>query len=187
MKIDGAACILGALAILILPLNWVLAGTIAAGFHELCHCLMVRAMGGRVWEFRIGIGGAVMETSPMSTGRELLCVLAGPLGGILLMVFYRWIPRVAICAGLQSAFNMLPIYPLDGGRAFGCLVELLPGKYRAVGRRMQKGLSVGITIGFVFTAVFLRLPALVLPFLPVLKEKYLAKRGKKGYNIVTLE
>lgn len=187
MKIDGAACILGALAILILPLNWVLAGIIAAGFHELCHCLMVKVMGGRVWEFRIGVGGAVMETSPMSTGRELLCVLAGPLGGILLMLFYRWIPRVAICAGLQSAFNMLPIYPLDGGRALGGLVELLPGKYRAVGRRVQNGLSVGITSGVIIMAVILRLPALILPFLPVLKEKYLAKRGKKGYNIVTLE
>ena len=187
MKIDGAACILGALAILILPLNWVLAGIIAAGFHELCHCLTVKAMGGRVWEFRIGVGGAVMETSPISTGRELLCVLAGPLGGIFLMLFYRWIPRVAISAGLQSAFNLLPIYPLDGGRALGCMIELLPRKYRVVGRRIQNGLSIGIAAGVVFMAASLRLPALIIPFLPALKEKYLAKRGKKGYNIVTLK
>lgn len=186
MRIDGSACILWALAILILPLNWVLAGSVAAGFHELCHYLTVRAMGGRVWEFRIGVGGAVMETSPMSAGRELFCVLAGPVGGILLMLFFRWIPRVAICAGLQSAFNLLPVYPLDGGRAAGCMVELLPGKYRSVGRRIQNGLTIGITAAAVLAALLLGLPAVILPFLPVLKEKYLAKREKKGYNIVTL-
>ena len=76
MRIDAAACILAALGILLLPLNWILAGLIAAGVHELCHLLAVVAMGGRIWEFRLCAGGAVMEATPMSTGRELLCELA---------------------------------------------------------------------------------------------------------------
>ena len=67
------------------------------------------------------------------------------------------------------------------------MIELLPRKYRVVGRRIQNVLSIGITAGVVFMAVSLRLPALIIPFLPALKEKYLAKRGKKGYNIVTLK
>ncbi len=187
MKVDGAACVLAALSILLLPLNWIFAGLIAAGFHELCHCIAVWIVGGRVWEFRICAGGAVMDASPMSTVRELFCVLAGPIGGILLSLFFRWIPRVAICAVFQSAFNLLPIYPLDGGRAVGCMVELLPDKYRAAGKRIQNALAVGTALSAILAALILRLPALILPFLPGLKEKYLAKKGKKGYNIVTLK
>lgn len=187
MRIDAAACILAALGILLLPLNWILAGLIAAGVHELCHLLAVVAMGGRIWEFRLCAGGAVMEATPMSTGRELLCVLAGPVGGILPVLFFRYIPRVAVCAVLQSAFNLLPVYPLDGGRAAGCLVELLPEKYQGIGRRVRKGLAVGTVVAAILAALILRLPVLTLPFLPWMKEKYLAKKGKKGYNIVTLK
>ena len=137
-------------------------------------------------ELRICAGGAVMDASPMSTVRELFCVLAGPIGGMLLSLFFRWIPRVAICAVFQSAFNLLPIYPLDGGRAVGCILELLPDKYRAAGERTQSILAVGTALMAFLFALVLRLPALILPFLPGLKEKYLAKKGKKGYNIVTL-
>ena len=144
-------------------------------------------MGGRIWEFRLCAGGAVMEATPMSAGRELLCVLAGPVGGLLLASFYRGIPRVAICAAAQSAFNLLPVYPLDGGRAMGCMVELLPVKYRAAGKRVQMAISLGTASAITLLALVLRLPALILPFLPWLKEKFLAKKRKKGYNIVTLK
>ena len=187
MRIDWPACILGAIAILILPLNWLLAGMLAAAIHELCHFLAVKAMGARVLGFRIAAGGAIIETSPMSPGRELLCVLSGPLGGLLLILVSWWVPRVAICGVLQSAYNMLPVYPLDGGRAVGCIVELLPEKYRAYGQGFQYGISIAIMAAAVLAAMILRFPALLVPFLPMMKEKFLAKRGKKGYNIVTLK
>lgn len=187
MKIDGCVCVLAALAILILPLNWLLAGLAAAGVHELCHYLAVKAAGGRVWGFRVGVGGAVMEAAPMSAGKELLCVLAGPMGGILLTLCFRWIPRTAICAGLQSAFNLLPVMPLDGGRAVGCIAKLLPGVSRDAVGRLQGWLAVGITSAAVLAALILRIPALILPFLPIAREIFLAKSRKKGYNSVTLK
>ena len=187
MKVDWIACVLAAIAILILPLNWILAGMLASAFHELCHYLAVKAMGGSVLGVRIIAWGAVIETSSMSPGRELFCVLAGPVGGLLLLLVSRWAPRVAICGVLQSAYNILPVYPLDGGRAVGCVVELLPERYRKYGREFQYGISVAISSAAVLAALVLRLPALVFPFLPIMRENFLAKKGKKGYNIVTLK
>lgn len=131
MVIDTLALLMFALALLTVPLNWLLASLVAAGVHELCHYTALRLLGGGSRGFFIRPGGAVLSVTGLTPGRELLCALAGPLGGVLLLILYRHFPRVAICAGLQSAFNLLPIYPLDGGRACHCLLCLLIGEEAA--------------------------------------------------------
>lgn len=69
-----------------------------------------------------------METLPMSTGRELIAVLAGPAASLLLLSLVRVFPRVAICGLIQGIYNLLPIYPLDGGKALRCLMALVEEK-----------------------------------------------------------
>ena len=101
--------------LLILPLQWIFAAVAAACIHELCHLCAVKLCGGQVTLFTLDPGGAAMRIMPMSAGKELLCALAGPLGGLSLMLFSRWIPRIAVCAAFRSLYNLRPIYPLDGG------------------------------------------------------------------------
>lgn len=154
VSLDPWAYWFGALLILLLPLNWLLAAATAAVFHELCHAGAIYALGGRVYSLRIGITGAVMETELDGRGREALAALAGPGGSFLLVLLGRWIPRVAVCAAIQGLFNLLPLYPLDGGRALRRGLEgFLPeGKIRLV-EGVLALLVILLTIRY--TAVFL--------------------------------
>lgn len=114
-----------ALAVLLLPLRWILAAITAAVFHECCHLAAVKLLGGRMTRLTVGTNGAVIQADELYKGCELCCILAGPIGGLLLLLFARWVPALAVCALVQSCYNLLPLEPLDGGRALRCLLEML--------------------------------------------------------------
>lgn len=109
--------------LLVLPLPWLMSAMVAAVVHELSHLLCVQLAGGAIREIRIGSGGIVMAAELEGNAREMLCVLAGPAGSALLLLFLRIWPRLAVCGLIQGLFNLLPVYPLDGGRALRCLLE----------------------------------------------------------------
>lgn len=117
--------ILTALGLLILPLRWLLAAFTAAVIHELCHIGAVWLCGGWVKGFRMGMGGAVLDAYGLSRKQMVFCSLAGPLGPLLIIPLARWIPCIAVCAAMQSIYNLLPIYPLDGGRALRCFLSVI--------------------------------------------------------------
>lgn len=157
--IDPWACFLGALVLLTLPLHWILAAVAAAGFHELCHLGAVYALGGRVLSFRIGPAGAVMETQIHGQWRECLAALAGPAGSFALLLAARWLPHIALCGCVQGLFNLLPIYPLDGGRVLRCLLagRLADKKIRSIEAALLL-LSAAAALRFsVIFAIFLLL------------------------------
>ena len=117
-------CILWSLLLLSVPLRWILAAMGAAVFHELCHWTAIRFSGGQVHGLILRAAGMVMETDPMLPGRELVCALAGPAGSFLLAILYEYTPLLSLCGLVQGCFNLLPLYPLDGGRAVRCLLEM---------------------------------------------------------------
>ena len=131
LEISPAICILWALMLLLLPIQWLAACFTAAVFHELCHFAAVKACGGHVSELKIGASGAVLYAEPFSEVQNLLCILAGPVGGLLPLLAAQWLPRVALCAMIYSGYNLLPIQPLDGGNALYSLLTLIIGERKA--------------------------------------------------------
>ena len=113
-----------ALAVLMLPWKILLSFGIGALFHELCHLAALGCCGIPVRLIRIGLMGTEITTAPMFPGQELICAAAGPLGSLLLVGLSGWMPELALFGLVQGVFNMLPIYPLDGGRVVRAIFML---------------------------------------------------------------
>ena len=106
-----------ALMLLLFPLRFLVGVLLAALIHELGHLLALKIAGGRVLSIRLRSFGARIEAAPMSPGRTALCALAGPAAGALTIFALKSFPELALAGLVQTVFNLLPVYPLDGGRA----------------------------------------------------------------------
>src|SRR5438874_1996300 len=104
-------------------------------FHELSHGIVARRRGVPMHGITLFIFGGVaeMEEEPDNPRTELLVALAGPLATVVLILLlfplaalmtrYHWpIVGTAIVSYLATInlvlliFNLIPAYPLDGGR-----------------------------------------------------------------------
>ena len=108
--------------------------------HEAGHLLALYLLGGRAAGVRITVFGAELRTDAahLSYPAELAVTLAGPAAnlacGLLLARLGAWTAagaHLSLCA-----FNLLPVRPLDGGRALELLVSALAGP--AAGERIAR-------------------------------------------------
>lgn len=149
-------CVLLSLFLLILPLPWVFAWFIAAAFHEICHLFVLKIYNIRVHSVTVSFRGAEIKTESMEPVCELLACAAGPLGGFLLMLLLRTAPAVAVCALIQSVYNLFPLYPLDGGRILNCIIAVFSDRRNVVSflRWFPTVFSLVLVV-FVLTASYL--------------------------------
>lgn len=164
-------------AVLLLPLGWLFAAAAAAAFHELCHILALRICGGQVRDIRFTSRGAVIHAPPLSPARTLFCTLAGPLGSLLLLHLARQFPRLALCAAVQSFYNLLPISGLDGGHALSCILSpfLPPRSVEKICRTTEILILILIGILGLWGTFVLK-----LGLLPVLTAALLICKGRNG-------
>jgi len=181
LLVDWRFCLLWALLLMLLPLPWVTAAAAAAAFHELCHLIAVLLSGGVVHSLRISVGGAVMESYIPDNKKELLCALAGPLGSFFLLAFYHSFPRLALCAAVQGSFNLLPLYPLDGGRVLRCALALFFPEKPELAEQIEGCAAILILSAAVLGAIVFR-SLLLLYFCAVLlaKRKMPCKQSRIG-------
>lgn len=111
--------------VLLVPGSWLASAWFAALFHELCHLGALLFLGHPARKIILSASGAEIVTEQMQPLHEWICALAGPLGGLSLLLFAKHWPMVAVCAAVHSLYNLLPIYPADGGRALRCGLALL--------------------------------------------------------------
>ena len=132
--------------------------------HELAHAVVARAVGVPTTEIRLFVFGGVARIAgePADPGDEALVAMAGPLAsvtmaGLLDLASWRLAgPPGDLLAWLfvgnlvVAGFNLLPGFPLDGGRVARALVWRLTGRRllatrvtAAAGRALAAVLVIG--------------------------------------------
>lgn len=94
----------------------------AALAHELGHLTAAAISGAEVRRIRFGAAGPVIELTGAVTHREEMGIAAaGPLAGMLFTALCLWLDTpyfrfAGLISMLTTVFNLLPVYPMDGGR-----------------------------------------------------------------------
>ena len=123
----------------------------AAALHELGHLLVLRLLGARVRELRVSVFGAELMTSAarLSYPGEIAAVLAGPAVNLLCALVlggaHAWVAagaHLSLCL-----FNLLPVRPLDGGRALYLAAAWLAGPSTAERIACWAGGTTALALG----------------------------------------
>lgn len=134
--------------------------------HELAHSLVGRANGVPIVSITLFIFGGVAQMTKEATrpGAEFKMAVAGPLCslviggffGLLLLVpqipepIYVMIFWLAIMNGILAVFNLIPGFPLDGGRVFRSILWAISGNYirsSRIATRVGQGIGYLLILG----------------------------------------
>src|SRR5829696_2185128 len=135
--------------------------------HEYGHALACRSVGGRADHIVLWpLGGIAFVAPPPRPGAVLWSIAAGPLVNVALVPITFGALVAAASLGLgQSApdayeflfdlarinlllliFNLLPVYPLDGGQILQAVLWFIVGRARSLMIVSVIGLVVGVTV-----------------------------------------
>lgn len=169
-------------AILLLPLNWLLAWLLAICIHESGHYLALRLCKVPIFGLRLSPLGVTMATGDLQGRETVLCALAGPFFALLFTVLSPVLPCTAVCILFQSLYNLLPIFPLDGGRALRVILCRLLSPIWA--RRIEMAVLALVATAILHLLRILRLGVVpIMLILLIFAQKFLANWSNSGYNM----
>jgi Zn-dependent protease len=167
------------------PAAVLLSGVFALAFfgcvlvHELAHALAARALGVPTAEIRLFVFGGVARIvgEPADAGGEALVAMAGPLASVTLAGLLGLAGSVVGGAAgdllallfvgnlVVAGFNLLPGFPLDGGRVARALLWRLTGRRLLATRvtaRIGRGLAGVLVVGGGAAALWQQTPRWLL-------------------------
>jgi len=144
-------------------LSSVVAAVISLILHELAHMALVRAFGGEVSGFRfsfVGIVAWVRGVYKFKRWQRYAVYLAGPVSNALIAfgawgvarLFYGpqgFMENIFLYNVVFCVFNLLPVFPLDGGR----IAQLWLGNHMGVLRANRLLLWLGPVVGTVLMCI----------------------------------
>ncbi|RKX47230.1 MAG: hypothetical protein DRP64_01640 [Verrucomicrobia bacterium] len=162
---------LGLLLTLILAVG--IFGSVA--LHELGHSVVARAKGGYIHEIVLyPFGGAAkISNIPKRPVDEILVALAGPAVSLVLAILcyqVTWLEFVGYVNSLLFFFNILPVFPMDGGRVLRAALTIRKGRLEAT--------RIAATVGKYFCGLFVWIGLFGLPF------QFLGLIGPFGRNFM---
>lgn len=121
---------------------------LAAVLHEASHLAVMRLSRVPVSEIVIRPSGVTIRAVFPKSGLEAFSTAAGPLANLLLALIFRApYPRFCLANAALLAYNLLPIYPLDGGRLLRLLLVRVFGPTR--GERFSQFVSAAAILAVV--------------------------------------
>ncbi len=158
--------------------------------HEFGHILTARRFGIKTPEVNLlPIGGvASLERMPEKPSQELLVALAGPMVNVLIALLLilafggqmqgtvdriedpgvNLVTRLAATNIFLAVFNLIPAFPMDGGRVLRALLSMRLGPQKATQIAAKVGQGLAFVLGFLglfgnpillFIAIFIFLSA----------------------------
>ena len=154
----GAVALLAGLYFL-LPLRWCARLALAVTVHELGHVAALVLCGAEIYGLRMeGCGLALRCAPPEGAVRTIAAAISGPAAGVGLFCILRGLgyPEGADLSLLYTCVNLLPVLPLDGGRALQAAAAALAGEHAAERLRDVLGLVLPAVLMGLGVALFAR-------------------------------
>ena len=127
-----------------MPVSYAISVFIAVMVHEMAHAFVAHKKGYHVYGIEIGLfSGAASMDSNMHQADSIPITAAGPLSNLLLMglsyplagiIDQPYLIHFAYVNAFLFLFNILPIYPMDGGQILRDFL-MLKGRRFGIDRR----------------------------------------------------
>jgi Zn-dependent protease/CBS domain-containing protein len=157
---------------------FVLALFVCVILHELGHALAARRYGIQTKDITLyPIGGvARLDSMPEKPSQELVVALAGPMVNVVIMLLLSpfimqldlgstqdtqerllidaqtFLPMLGIVNVWLALFNLIPAFPMDGGRVLRAILSMNMNRVKAT--RIAAGVGKLLAVGFVFAGLY---------------------------------
>lgn len=161
-----------------LPFTFIIAIFASVLIHELAHAFVAKRLGWTVYKIEVGLftGSASVDTN-IPEKDSIPVIAAGPLSNLILAIVS--IPLYLALSGVNPfldrllndlfvvnmfmfIFNILPIYPMDGGRLLKDFLFLRMRNNRILAKKISGSVSLIFSLGLLTLSIVFFAPITIL-------------------------